>query len=86
MQAEQSETEHHQRESRAVVHAGLAGEREAELVAVAGMADLNVGGEHRVGGRDDRPEQHGGAQRQAEQIVGKRRHQADRHRHRQHGE
>ena len=66
VQAEQAEAEHHERKGGAVVEAGLAGEGEAQAVAVARLGDLHVGGEHRVGRRQDAAEQDRGAERQAE--------------------
>ena len=61
----------------AVVQPGLAGEREAQPVAVVGVGQLHVGGEHRIGRREDRAEQHRGAERQAEQQdAGERRRRA----------
>ncbi len=55
-QTEQAQAEQHDGERSAVVEPGLAGEREAQSVAVAGLGDLHVGREHRVGRREDAAE------------------------------
>ena len=83
VQAEQAEAQHHERKSGAVVQAALAREAEAHTVAITRLAQLDIGGQHRVGGRKNRPEQDGRAQRQAEPYHpdgGDQRHR-DRHRH-----
>ena len=82
VQPEQAEAEQHQREGGAVVQPGLAGQREAEAVAVAGLGHLHVGGEHRIGRREDAAEQDRRAERQAEREhadAGDQRH-GDEHR------
>jgi hypothetical protein len=67
MQAEQAEAEHHEGEGGAVVEAGLAGQAEAHGLGVTCALDLDVGGEHGVRRREHGAEQHGGAEREAEQ-------------------
>ena len=86
VQAEQAQTQHHKRKRGAVVHASLAGEREAQAIAVTGVAALHVGRQHRVGRGHDGTEQNAGAQRQAEHIKRERRHQRHRERHRHRGQ
>ena len=66
MQAEQAEAEQDERERGAVVEPGLAGQREAQPVAIGRLGDLHVGGEHRIGRREDAAEQDRRAERQAE--------------------
>ena len=83
VQPEQAEAEQHERKGGAVVEAGLAGEGEAEPVAVARLGDLHVGGEHRVGRREDAAEQDRGAERQAEREHADAGDQRHRHQHRQ---
>ena len=81
VQPEQSHPQHHKRKSAAVVHARLAGQGEAQLVAVTGMTDLDIGRQHRIGGRQDRAQQDARAQWQAEQIIGEGGDQPDADRH-----
>ena len=63
VQPQEPQAEHHEGEGGAVVHPRLAGEREAQAVAIGRTFHLHVRGEHRVGGGEDRPEQHGRAER-----------------------
>jgi hypothetical protein len=53
----QRKREQDPRRREAVVHPALGGEAEAHRVALGDAADLHVGGEHRIGRRDDRPEE-----------------------------
>ena len=82
MQAEQAQAQHHEREGDAVVQAPFAGQAEAQAVAVAGLQYLDIGGQNRVGGREDGAEQDGGAQRktQAQHPEYCNQHYRDRHR------
>ena len=82
---QQPQPEHHERKGRAVVEPGLAGQREAQPVAVARIVHLHVGGEHRVGGRQDRrpaAPPRPAAARAADADHRDQRHR-DHHRHRQ---
>lgn len=54
VQSEQSHPQHHKWKCAAVIHASFAGQGEAELIAVAGMTDLDIGRKYRVGRRQDR--------------------------------
>lgn len=82
MQSQQPEAKHHERKSGAVIHACLAGEGEAQAVAVLAVANLYLGSEHRVGGRNDRTEQNCRAHGHAEYPVGETCNQAYRYGHR----
>ena len=82
VQRQQAQAEHDERERRAVVQAALAGQAEAQAVAVAGFVDLHLRGQHRVGRREDGAEQHGRAERQFEQPVADRGDGAYRRQHR----
>ena len=77
VQAQQPQAQHHKREGAAIVHACLRSQRETQLIAVTGVADLHIGGQHGVRRRDDGTEQNAGPQRQAQQPPGKGGH----HRH-----
>jgi hypothetical protein len=83
VQAQQAQAEDDEGKGAAVVHARFAGQVEAQLVAVAGVAGLHIGGQHRVGGRQDRAQQDSRAQRQTQHEVGEERHQPHRDAHRQ---
>jgi hypothetical protein len=78
VEAEQAEAEHDEGEGGAVVHPGLAGQPEADGVAVARPLDLDVGGEHRVGRGEDGAEQDGRPQRQPQPEHADRRDEGDR--------
>ena len=80
-----------ERERQPVVEPGLAGQGEAHLVVLVdllGVAlegrplDLDVGGQHRVGGCQRGPEQQGGRGRDPERTPGEQRDAADGQRHR----
>ena len=86
VQAQQAEPEHHERERRAIVQPALAGQAEADAVRVRPGLRAHVGGQHRIGRRQDRPQQHCRAQRQAEQPVTDGGHHRDHRRHRHKGE
>ena len=53
----------------AVVESRLAGYGVAQAIVVAGVVDLDVAGQHRVGGREDRRDQQGQPPVQAEQEM-----------------
>ncbi|RCM11084.1 hypothetical protein PA55_05582 [Pseudomonas aeruginosa] len=53
----------------AVVESRLAGYGVAQAVVVAGVVDLDVAGQHRIGGREDRRDQQGQPPVQAEQEM-----------------
>jgi hypothetical protein len=72
VQAQHPQAEDGERECGAVVQARLAGEAETDPVAVRRVLHLNVGREHRVGGRKDRPEQYGGARWEVQQGDARR--------------
>ena len=82
VQPEQTQAEQHHRKRSAVVEAGLAGEGEAQAIAVARLGHLHVGREHRVGRREDAAEQDRRAERQAEREHAEARDQRDRDQHR----
>src|SRR5450755_1479793 len=86
VQAEQAEAEQHEGKRRAVVEPGLASQGEAQAVAVAGLGHLHVGGEHRVGRREDAAEEDGGAHREAEHGHAEGRDEGDRDEHRDDGQ
>ena len=62
VQSEQSQSQHDEGERGSVVQSALAGEPEAQAIAIVGVRDLHIRGEYRIGRRQDRAEQHGGAQ------------------------
>ena len=86
VEPEQAQPQHDEREGGAVVQARLAGEGEPQAIPVRRVRHLDVGGEHRVGRRQDRAEEDRGPPRQAEPHHAGDRDQADRHRHRAGGE
>ena len=57
VQAEQPEAKHHEWKSGSVIHAGFAGQREAQIIIVAGMAGLHIRRKDRVRRRQHRPQQ-----------------------------
>jgi hypothetical protein len=63
VQTKQTETEKDEREGGAVVQPALAGQAEAQQVTVSGLVDLDVRRQHRVGRRQNAPDQDGSAQR-----------------------
>jgi hypothetical protein len=83
-----------EREGETVVEPGLRGQREAHLVALVDLLarllllgggrtpDLDVGGEHRVGGRENGAEQQGRRRGQAHHPPAQERHRGDAQRHR----
>ena len=84
MEPQQPEAEHDQRECASVVEAGLARQREPQLVAIGRVLDLDVGGQDGIGRREDCAENHGSSDGQPEQggsHEGDETH-GDEHRHR----
>ena len=81
VRAQHAEAEQHEREGRAVVEPGLAGQREAQPVAIPRVGGLDVGREHGVGRREHGPEHDGGADRQPQHERADERHPARRQRH-----
>ena len=72
MEAQQPQAQHHEREGRAVVEAGLAGQAEAQAVLVPGVFGLDVGGEDRVGGGEHAAQQDRRPERQAQPVDARR--------------
>jgi len=64
------------------IRIALAGEPEAQIVAILGAAQLHVRGEHRIGGREHRAEYQRHLPIEAEKHRGDDRHAGDRDRHR----
>ena len=81
VQAEQAQAEHHKRERGTIVQRAFAGQAEAQAVAVTGVLDLHVGGQYRVGGREDAAQQHRCTQRQAQGEHGDQHDRPDRQAH-----
>jgi hypothetical protein len=79
--AEQTEPEHHERKRRAVIQPALAGQAEAQAVAIIRLVHLNIRGEHRVGRGQNAAEQNSRPQRQRKQIDTDPRDQAHRQGH-----
>ncbi len=79
---EEPEPEHDEGEGGAVVESGLAGETEAEAVAILRIGDLDVRGEHGIGRGEDGAEEDGGAEREVENHGAGNGDQTDRDRHR----
>ncbi len=70
----------------AVVQAAFAGEREAQQVVIAGIVDLDVVGEHGIGGREDRCEHQGRSPTETQDVHAEQREQGNGCQHREEAE
>ena len=61
VQPQQSQSEHHEGKSAAIVHPRLAGQGEAQTTPIARVTRLHIRGQDRVGRRDDGAEQDRGS-------------------------
>ena len=77
VQTEQSESQEDERKCSAVVEPALTGQREAQVVAVMGTAQLHVRGQHRVRGRQRRAQQQRKSGRHPQPPVGGGRNAGD---------
>jgi hypothetical protein len=64
MQTHQTECQHHQRESRAIVEPPFRSQAETQGVGLWAGLGRHARGQHRIGGRQDRAEQQRRTQRQ----------------------
>jgi hypothetical protein len=83
VQAQQTEAEHDEGKGGAIVEAAFSCQGDAKPAAVFRVGHLHVGGQHRVGGRQDGAQQHGRAQGQAQRDSGQS-DEPDREHHRAH--
>jgi len=74
---DEHQAEHHEGKRGAVVEARLTGQAVAQAVAVAGVVDLHQARQHRIGGRQDRPDQYRDTPAQTEQVVAEQGDAAD---------
>ena len=60
---EQAHAQHHKGKGTAIVHASFASQGKTQLIMIARVANLHVGGQYGIGRGDDGAEQDAGAER-----------------------